>query len=119
VSVRVASQVTLGLTPPTGSPSQQGVSTFAYRTELFMGFSQSQTFNTDAGDNVVDLGAITSVKALYLQSETPINVKLTSAAGTAQLVPVDSVLYLVVPNRPITGITLVGASRGTIALAGD
>lgn len=119
MSVRVASQVTLGLTPPTGSPNQQGVSTFPYRSELFMAYSQSQTFQTDAGDNVIDLGAITNVKALYLQSETPIDVKLTSAAGAAQLVPVDSMLYLVVPNRPITAITLVGASRGTIALAGD
>ena len=84
-----------------------------------MGYSQSQTFSTSAGDNPVDLGAITNVKALYIQSETPIDVKLTSAAGAAQLVPVDSMLYLVVPNRPITAITLVGASRGTIALAGD
>ena len=119
MSVRVASVVTVGVTPPGGSPSADGVSSYSYRGEGFYEFEVSRSFSTSAGDNAVTVAPIANVKSLYIKSDTPVDVKITHAGGTLQVVPLDKVLYIECPNRPITAITITGAARGTIAMAGD
>ena len=55
----------------------------------------------------VSLGGLSGVSALILTSTSKCTVRLTSAAGTQQLVPMDSILVLLSQTVPFTAIDLI------------
>lgn len=60
----------------------------------------------------VDLSAIQSVHMLQIVASHPVTLRLTSAAGAAQLLP-SEFMFLVTRAVPITGISLVRVAGQT------
>lgn len=119
MSFRVDVNASLAVTPPTGQPLSSPVGTLAVRTTAYMALQQGGSWRSEAGDNVVDLGALTNVRALLFRADTPCILKLTSAAGTTQAIPLDGAVQLLCQTSPVTGITITGASTGTYSITGD
>ncbi len=119
MSVRADVFGSLGASPPSGQPLDTPLSTLAVRKTYYPAFQQGGSFSTSAGDNDVSLGPITSVKSLLFRADTPCKLKLTSADGTAQIIPLDELVQIHCPNRPITAITINGAAAGSFTITGD
>jgi len=119
VSLRVDVNGSLAISPPTGQPLSSPAGTLAVRTTAYMPFQQGGSWRSEAGDNAIDLGPITNVRALLFRADTPCVLKLTSGAGTDKAIPLDGLVQLLCQNSPVTGITITGASSGTYSIAGD
>ena len=63
------------------------------------------TLNAD-GPQVVAFGGVTNAHVLDISTDRPITVTVTSAAGAAQVIPVDGELHLVSRTVPITAVSL-------------
>lgn len=57
----------------------------------------------------VSLDGATAISVLYVESDFPVTVVVTSAAGTAQTLPVEF-LHLVSRETPITAVSLIRAA---------
>lgn len=101
-------------TPASGSPSADPVITASVDERLMLGtelFSQI-TLTTDA-PVALPFGGLTSAAALIVKCVGgPITVIMTSAAGTSQVVPVDSFLALISATNPLTAINVARAPGG-------
>lgn len=109
--------MSLSLAPSTGSAGASQV--FSERQVGTYAYDDKRPFAGSHSDVVVSLAPMTSVKLLVARADTPIDIKITHAGGTDQVVPVDGELTLHCPNRPITGIKLNGNATGVLILAGD
>jgi hypothetical protein len=54
----------------------------------------------------VNFGGVTNCNVLIIQSDRPITVTVTSAAGTSQSFPCDGYLQLISRTVPITAVSL-------------
>jgi len=121
VAYSVQADVTVSAIPPTGADYPTGSTTIAWgRSETkaksgSISRSLSGAVNTD-----VFPGGFTSVSHLYVRvSGGSITLKLTSAAGTAQIVPCDQILFLVSKTQPLTAMTISGTADVEFWYAGD
>lgn len=57
----------------------------------------------------VSLDGATEINVLYVEADFPVTVVVTSAAGTAQSIPVEF-LHVVSRERPITAVSLIRAA---------
>lgn len=101
-------------TPAYGAPSADPVITASVDEKLMLGtelFSQV-TLTTDAPVSL-PFGGLASAAALVVKSVGGrITVTLTSAAGAAQVVPVDSFLAMISASVPFTAISVARAPGG-------
>lgn len=119
MSVRADVFGSLGASPPSGQPLDTPMSSLAVRKTYYPAFQVGGSFQTASGDNDVSLGPIASVKSLLFRADTPCKLKLTSADGTSQIVPLDELVMLHCPNRPVTAIVINGAATGSFTITGD
>lgn len=119
MSALIKSTVTLVATPPTGGSGADGSSTFAFQGGGTFAHFDSSPFKATGGDTAIALGPIAKVKVLYAKADSPCLLKLTHADGADEVVPLDKVVYIESPSKPITGIKVNGTATGVIAIAGD
>jgi hypothetical protein len=117
MATRVELNGGLTLSPPsgTGGASQ----TVPIRESATYSYDDKRPFAGAHAHTAVALGPMTSVKMLVAEADTPISLELTHADGTDQVVPVDGLLVLHCPNKPITGLKLNGTANGVLIFAGD
>ena len=118
-AVRAELVSTLTLTPTTGQIGDDGTQNFTNRKGGTYAYHDRHAFNLVGPDEVVDLGPIVNVKVLYARADTAVKIKITTADGTDQILPVEGVLSWQSNTKPITAIKLSGTGAGVLAFAGD
>lgn len=103
--------------PPSGSSG--AAADYAFRELATYTYDDSHSFAGAQADAVVPLGAMTSVKALVAYADVPIDIKITHANGTDEVIPLDRLMVIHCPSRAITAIKLNGSASGRLMLAGD
>jgi len=105
-----------------GSPAGLGsgpTDTLPIDEQAVYAYSESHSFAGTQTDAAVGLGPIASVKMLVGYADSPIQLKITHADGTDQVVPLDGIVALHCPSRPITALKLNGSASGRLMFAGD
>lgn len=64
----------------------------------------------------VNVGSIVSIHALAIRTDEPITATITSASGSSQVIPIDSMLILLTETVPITAITLTAATTANVKM---
>jgi len=121
MSNTVAVDLTISSTPPSGADFPTAtVTAAASKTRLW---SKSETFTRNLAGAVntnIFPSAMTQVECLYVKvSGGSVTLKLTSAAGAAQIVPVDTFFVLITSTQPLTAITVSGTADIEVFAAGQ
>ena len=66
-------------------------------------------------DQTIGLDALNSISVVIVQTSAPIIVKLTSASGADQAIPVNDCLLLISKTSPFTAMSIAAASAMTTA----
>lgn len=118
---QVATEINLTSAPPanTSFPS----STVDMRWSRSASTPEAEHFTrvlSAAVDHSIMPAGMTQVKRLLVRVYNGnLTIKLTSAAGTAQIVPCDEVFYLESTTQPLTAITVSGTASVEVFAAGE
>lgn len=99
------------LTPPSYPPSsQQQIGSPIQQTNYVQRWNaQNMDLLTDAATDIPLPGGATQIHFLYVavQGGAPIDLQLTSADGSLQVVPCDPLTIMYFNNRPVTAVKAV------------
>lgn len=117
MSTRATISGSLGFTAPSGTSGPSV--TFPFRVLETYSFDDCHVFSGAQSDAAVPLGPITNVKALVGYADSAIDLRVTSANGTDQVIPLQGLFVWTANGRPITAIKLNGTAAGKLFFAGD
>lgn len=121
MSHSVALTVNISSTPPTGADFPSATVTAALAKSRTWNESQAFTRSLSGAVNVdIYPAGWTRVEMLYVKvSGGTVTLKVTSAAGSAQIVPVDTAVILWTSTQPITALTVSGTAEIEVFVAGE
>lgn len=111
--------VTVLLQPPSGANPEDGTQSFAARKGGTYTYHDRRPFKVAGVEQSVDLAPLASVKLLYGKADAPVQLKVTTADGADQIIPVEGVFAWQSDTKPITALKLDGTGTGVLAFAGD
>ena len=111
--------VTVLLQPPSGATPEDGSQSFSARKGGTYTYHDRRPFRLTGAEQAVSLAPITNVKLLYGKADAPIQLKVTTADGTDQIIPVEGVFAWQSDSKPITALKIDGTGSGVLAFAGD